>query len=223
MGVGNGKRNWRYGRAPMHYPKHSTSMLIAVTGERLTEVVCLGWGDDSQLLKDNSYKNPFSNESAMFKTDRGHAFDCRVWWRGAHRGAVRAEWVGTNMSFHGPEANGFGPMIVRREGQTGKDDAGFQREEPRLEEYKQVQWWESDMLPAPLRHDSGHEGSHTFITHEFVDALVNERKPAIDVYEALAYTVPGIIAHESALRGGESLKIPQFDPPKNVGVGAARS
>jgi hypothetical protein len=59
-----------------------------------------------------------------------------------------------------------------------------------------------------LRHDSKHEGSHTFITHEFVDAVLRGRRPAIDIGEALAYTVPGIIAHQSALKGGELLKIP---------------
>jgi hypothetical protein len=70
------------------------------------------------------------------------------------------------------------------------------------------------MLPEPLRHNSGHQGSHTFLVHEFISALVEDRQPAIDVCEALAYTVPGIVAHQSALRGGETLKIPQFDPPK---------
>ena len=30
-----GKRTWRYGLAPMHYPTHSSSQLISVTGERL--------------------------------------------------------------------------------------------------------------------------------------------------------------------------------------------
>ncbi len=68
------------------------------------------------------------------------------------------------------------------------------------------------MLPEPLRHGSGHGGSHTFLTHEFIDALVNERQPAIDIYESLAYTVPGIIAHQSAVQGGKQMKIPSFDP-----------
>jgi hypothetical protein len=66
------------------------------------------------------------------------------------------------------------------------------------------------MLPAPLRHNSGHEGSHTFITHEFVDAVLRKRKPAVDIHEAVAYTLPGIIAHQSALRGGEQMKVPQL-------------
>jgi hypothetical protein len=64
------------------------------------------------------------------------------------------------------------------------------------------------MLPEPLRHDSGHEGSHCFITHEFVDAIAKGRKPFVGLDEALAYTVPGMIAHQSALKGGQSLKIP---------------
>jgi hypothetical protein len=36
----------------------------------------------------------------------------------------------------------------------------------------------------------------------------------VNVYEALAMTVPGIVAHKSALKGGETLDIPQFAPPR---------
>jgi predicted dehydrogenase len=206
----NGKRTWRHGLAPMHYPTHCTSQLVGVTGERLTEVVCHGWGDDSSILKDNAYGNPFWNESAMFRTNRSHAFRVNIWWKGAHRGCERAQWIGDKMSFYAPHPNELGPVIIRSGKQIEKDDAGFQREAPNFEHYKQPQWWKTDMLPEPLRHNSGHEGSHTFLTHEFLDALTHNRKPTIDVYEALAYTVPGIIAHQSALRKGELLKIPQY-------------
>jgi len=83
---------------------------------------------------------------------------------------------------------------------------------PEHERFEQPAWWATDMLPEPLRHDSGHEGSHTFLTHEFVDALVKGRRPSVDVFEALACTAPGIVAHESALGGGAQMKIPSFDP-----------
>jgi predicted dehydrogenase len=209
----DGKRTWRYGVAPMHYPTHCTSQLVGVTGERLTEVVCHGWGDDSQVLKDNVYNNPFWNESAMFRTNRGNAFRVNIWWKGAHRGCERAQWIGDKMSFYASHPNGIGPVIIRSGEQTEKDDAGFVRKAPQFEQYQQPQWWKTDSLPEPLRHDSGHEGSHTFLTHEFIDALVHNRWPAIDVYESLAYTVPGIIAHESALKKGQHLNIPQYDRP----------
>ena len=208
----NGKRTWRHGLAPMHYPTHCTAFLTGVTGERLTEVVCHGWGDDDPICKNNVYNNPFWNESAMFKTDRGHAFRCNVWWKGAHRGTERAQWIGNRMSFYCGDPNGLGPVIVRSaEGRQEKDDAGFVRDLPAMEQYQQPQWWKTDMLPEPLRHNSGHHGSHTFLTHEFIDALTRDRRPTVDIYEALAYTVPGIVAHESALRGGELLKVPQYN------------
>ncbi len=210
----NGKRTWRHGMAPMHYPTHNTAHLVGLTGERLVEVKCHGWGDDDPICKDNVYKNPFWNEMAMFSTDRGRAFRVRVSWRGALRGGETARWYGTKMSFHMEDPNGLGPVIVRSGKQTEKDDAGFVRDLPAFEKYEQPNWWATDMLPEPLRRNSGHQGSHTFLVHEFVSALVEDRQPAIDVYEALAYTVPGIIAHESALRDGETLKIPQFERPK---------
>jgi hypothetical protein len=55
----------------------------------------------------------------------------------------------------------------------------------------------------------GPEGS---LLHEFVMSILEDREPLVNVYEALAMTVPGIVAHESALKGGERLRIPQFDP-----------
>lgn len=209
----NGKRTWRYGIAPMHYPTHCTAHLLSVTGERLTEVVCHGWGDDDPICKDNAYNNPFWCESAMFKTDRGHAFRVNVWWKGAHRGCERAQWIGNQMSFYDAHPNGMGPVIIRSGKQTEKDDAGFERALPEFEKFEVPDWWKTDMLPEPLRHDSGHEGSHTFLTHEFIDALTHGRRPAVDVYEALSYTVPGIIAHESALKGGAFMKIPVYPRP----------
>ncbi len=210
----NGKPTWRHGFPPMWYPTHSTAHLISVTGERLTEVACHGWGDGSELLKGNPHgNNPFWNESAMFKTNRDHGFQVNVWWKGAHKGGERAEWIGSNMSFYGHHPNGMGPVIIRKGKQTEKDDAGFVRNLPNYEKYKQPMWWKTDMLPKELRFNSGHEGSHTFLTNEFVNAINENRRPAIDVYEALSYTVPGIIAHESALKGGALLKIPQFDRP----------
>ncbi|MCS6862012.1 MAG: Gfo/Idh/MocA family oxidoreductase [Abditibacteriales bacterium] len=209
-----GNRTWRYGFPPMHYPTHCTGYLVGVTGERMTQVSCIGWGDDSPILKDNVYKNPFWNETAFFTTDKGNAFRVGVYWNAAVGGCERGQWIGDKMSFYDPHPNGVGSIIRRASGQTEKDDAGFIRQLPELEKHQQTQWWQTDMLPEPLRHPSGHDGSHTFLTHEFVDALVNNRRPEIDIYAALAMTVPGIIAHQSALRGGEQMKIPQFDPTR---------
>ena len=209
-----GQRTWRHGFPPMHYPTHCTAHLVSVTGERLSRVSCLGWGDDSELLKGNVYNNPYWNETAFFQTDRGHPFRVAVYWKGAHRGTERAQWYGDRLSFFCHNPNGLPAVVVRSGEQSEKDSGGFVRQLPELEQYKQPQWWSTERLPVPLRHDSGHEGSHTFLTHEFIAALCENRRPAIDVYEAVAYTAPGIVAHQSALKGGVQLEIPSFDPPR---------
>ncbi len=209
----NGRRTWRHGMAPMQYPTHCTSHLISVTGERLTEVTCHGWGDDHPIVRDNVYRNPFWNETALFKTDRGNAMRVAVWWRGAQQGGERARFFGEKMSFYFNGPNGAEPCLVRSQPKalTEKDTGGFERTAQRIEPFTEVKWWKTDLLPEPLRHNSGHEGSHCFITHEFIDAILRQRKPAVDIYEAVAYTAPGIVAHQSALKGGETLKVPRFD------------
>lgn len=56
----------------------------------------------------------------------------------------------------------------------------------------------------------GHGGSHGYLMSEFVDAVLRDRKPWVDVAQALNMTVGGIVAHQSALKDGELLKIPQY-------------
>ena len=56
----------------------------------------------------------------------------------------------------------------------------------------------------------GHGGSRGHLMNEFVSAILQDRNPLVDVAQALNMTVAGIVAHESALKEGELMKIPQF-------------
>lgn len=191
-----GKRTWRYGLPPMLYPTHSNGFLVGVTGERLVEVSCLGWGDpNDSSLKDNVYQNRMNAASALCKTDKGHICRSNVFWTGTEEGE-RAQWIGTDLSFFMPSSSG----------------QPFRMRGTNAPEWTEVpKYWER--LPKPLRHDSGHGGSHPFITHEFIAALVENREPAIDIHESLAMTAPGIVADASARKGGEQMKVPSFDSP----------
>ena len=207
----DGSPTWRHGIPPMLYPTHCTAFYISVTGERLSHVSCQGWGDSNDpMLKGNPYQNPFWNQKALFKTNRGNSFIAEVCWRGALIGTERGEWHGDKMSFYAGY-KGLDAHIVTTSERVGTDDGGFKIAEPEMRRYEQPDWWNTDMLPQALHHNSGHGGSHTFITHEFIDSIINEREPEVNIYEALAYTAPGIVAHQSALRGGEYMTIPNFD------------
>ena len=56
----------------------------------------------------------------------------------------------------------------------------------------------------------GHGESHGHLTDEFITAILQDRKPLVDVVAAMNMSVAGIVAHQSALKDGELLKIPQY-------------
>ncbi len=205
----DGRPTWRHCFPPLLYPTHCTGMIVPVTGERLTEVTAVGWGDDSPYLKNNAYNNPFWSETAFFKTSGGHAARVSVFWRVASGGTERGQFLGTQMSYFMPRPEDEGKPGIQAV-RTGEKQVRNLYTESRVDMQPRELPNRWELLPEPLRHDSGHGGSHTFITHEFVDAVLSRRQPTVNIYEALAYTVPGIYAHRSALEGGVSLKIPDL-------------
>ena len=56
----------------------------------------------------------------------------------------------------------------------------------------------------------GHGGSHGQLTSDFIESILLDRKPIVDICEALNMTLAGVIAHKSALKGGEWMKVPQY-------------
>ena len=59
--------------------------------------------------------------------------------------------------------------------------------------------------------DAGsHGGSHGYLTDEFISAILQDRTPVVDIAAALNMSVSGIVAHQSAMKNGELLKIPQY-------------
>jgi len=74
-----------------------------------------------------------------------------------------------------------------------------------------------DLLPivdpshASFIQGAGHGGSHTHLVYEFISAIKGDRESAIDAVKAAYWTGSGICAHESALKGGEKVEIPDFE------------
>lgn len=65
-------------------------------------------------------------------------------------------------------------------------------------------------LPREVR-GGGHGGSHGYLTNDFIESILLNRKPIVGVGEALNMTLAGVVAHQSALKDGEWMEIPQFD------------
>jgi len=198
----DGTRNWRVGLPPLMYPTHCLAFVVGVTGERITRVSALGWGTRHPFLADNAYGNPYWNEAAIMKTDKGHMVRCNVFQLCA-AGGERAQWFGDKASLYMPTGGVYQQTVkrVRTRNSTTVEVPDY---------------WKSDMLPESMRHASGHGGSAVFISAEFVNALLEDREPEIDLYDSLTMTVPGIIAHRSAMKDGEQLTVPPFERPSEL-------
>lgn len=205
-----GYPTWRYGFPPMLYPTHCTGIVVPVTDERLTEVQAIGWGDGHEVLKTNTYGNPFWNTSAFFRTSKGHSSRISVFWHVAAGGTERGQFYGDRASYFMERPEGSPNSIARisKERKTVIDSNGYPEGDVHIGPFKQPD--HLDRLPEPLRVKSGHGGSHVFLTHEFIRSIVEDRHPSVNIWEAIAYTLPGIVAHRSALRNGELLKIEDF-------------
>jgi hypothetical protein len=192
-----GKRTWRYGYPPAKYPTHATGPVILVTDDPMTEVACLGWGPKNDPFADNPYHNRFENVTFLAKTKHGNSSRIAIqhYFGGRDDIAERAEYWGTDMVFLEPR---FGnPAMMSREGEELKPAPPNDH---------------TDELPPNLRQyvKVGHEGAEVFITHEFVTALLQGRRPKTDVYQGVAYCAPGICAFDSANKNGEWVKVPDF-------------
>ncbi len=177
--------NWRHGMPPQWYPTHSDAYYVGVTGGSFTEVSCLGIPSQMERYKkeNNSYKNPFATEISLYRTSEG----------GMARMARSADTIGI----------GYGGETGRVRGTKGSFYDKYEGIEKNLPDLTRP------ALPPGLA-PGGHGGAHGHLTNEFVTAILDDRKPRIDIAMALNLTVGGIVAHQSALRNGEWLKIPQF-------------
>ena len=180
---------WRVGLPPQYYPTHSNGYYICVTGESFTEVSCMGNISIIPHLmpENNPYKNPFGSEIALFRTSEGGMARMTVAW----------------------DIPGIGGEVGRVSGQKGvwwnKPFSGI------TESNELVKTLNLKKPPLPPNVSAGgHGGSHGQLTEEFVRSVILERKPLVDIAMALNLSVSGIKAHQSALRDGELLKIPQF-------------
>jgi len=174
---------WRAGLPPQWYPTHTNAYHMGVTGGSFTEVSCMGRPSPiPHLQAKNRYGNPFGTEIALFRTSEGSMARTAISWDIPGTGDETGRiWT---------EKGSFDRVF---KGLDGKEAPLIQR----------------PPLPPGVE-PGGHNGSHGYLTNEFVEAILLDRMPLVDIAQALNLTVAGIVAHQSAMRNGELLKIPQY-------------
>src|SRR5262249_33738657 len=121
--------------------------------------------------ENNRYKNRFGSEIAMFRTSEGGMSRMAVSW----------------------DSPGSGGEMGRVRGQKGSYYGKFEGLSKSLPDLQRPP------LPPGVT-PGGHGGSHGYLMNEFVASVILDRKPLVDIAQALNMTVAGIVAHESALK-----------------------
>jgi len=193
---------------PMHYPTHSTSGPISVMGVPATKATCYGFRNRTG----DPYfaNNAISNEVALFEMANGASMRICEFREVARAMSETFRVYGTKGSYreggwetnHRDDADSAKPLELRK---CTMDEMRDPLPEDVAEAWRDT----SDGTVAY----GGHGGSHAYLVHEFVDAVAHTRQPAINVWQAARYMAAGVTAHQSALKDGERLDVPDWGEP----------
>lgn len=201
------------GLPPMHYATHCVGPVVALAGADAEYVSCYGSGTiDENLI--SKYGSPFAIESChiKFKDSDLAAEVTRSLFNTARQYRESFDVYGSKKSFewtlieHEPSVihTGETPEKV-----TIPDYAHLLPEE--IQSFTTGGVYDADSNQhLSFIQGSGHGGSHPHLVNEFLQALVNSRQPFPNARQSANITCVGILAHESAMKGGEKINLPDF-------------
>jgi len=226
----NGGNEWKSTASfpPMLYATHSVSTILSVTGAHATSVTCIGLQDkaedgifDSTVSK---WGNNQSNQIALFKTSDGGVMriaELRRVGTAPLESTVRMSIFGTEGSFE--QQVGYASWATKNSFDIITDEIGtfsdVENPHSLRSDYIPPNKWDGGFAKvhdrSQLPHEfmglsNGHGGSHQFMVDDFVMDAVGARKAPMNVYDAARFTLPGILAHQSAQLGGNWLEIPRL-------------
>ena len=199
---------------PMHYATHVVSPLMALVNGMAEYVSCFGSGTINEECARRS-GSKFAVESCHIKV-KNSDLSAHVWrflWDTARQYRESIDVYGSKKSFEWQLITEENPVL-----HTAK------KPEPEIAERVEVPDY-AHRLPEPIRRftrrvadeghlsfiqGGGHGGSHPHLVNEFLTALIENRDPFPNVEQSANWTSVGICAHQSALNGGEIVRVPDF-------------
>lgn len=200
------------GLPPMHYATHAVSPVLSLAGSLAESVVCLGSGRISDELT-SRYGSPFAVETALISTRDGvvGAEVARSLFETAREYVESFTVFGERATFEWEQTQGSGHVLHVGEKPETLDVVDFAHLlPPEIAQFTTRGVYGDDNEHLSFIQGAGHGGSHPHLAHEFVRSIVEERPAAIDAETAANWTAVGICAHESAMSGGERIRIPDF-------------
>jgi predicted dehydrogenase len=192
----SGQYYWRHERPPIWYCAHTLGPLLALMDDRIVKACGLTTGFNKMpAYKDHLGFLDF--EIGLFKTQRGSVIKILRSQVASRPHMVWYSLYGTNGHLENSRLDKLSrDGLVYVEGEMDKHNA------------------RTTLCPvvdpdAPEEaKKGGHGTSEYFMIRDFLAAVESGSRPPIDVVKACDMTIPGLIAHESAMKGGRWLDVP---------------
>lgn len=187
---------WRANRAPIHYCSHSLGPILMWMDDYV--VRCTASGNKSTMLEPATDGN-IDMQVALFETKKGATIKVL-------RSSVALRHPGLGCySIYGTK--GF--LEGSRAGYDGIGHRYFSELDPVGGALIAVN--SADLNAPKEARVGGHGTSEYYLVNDFLSCIENDTTPPIDIVRAMDMTVPGLIAHEAAKKGGIWLDVPRFE------------
>ena len=191
-----GRYHWRHERPPIWYCAHTLGPVLTLMDDRVTRACALTSGFH-KMPAYADHPGFLDIEVALFQTEKGAIVKILRSQVASRPHMVWYSLYGTKGHLENQRDRGEGLYYSTEMGDYGNAHA----------------------MPCPIvdpdapeeARKGGHGTSEYYMIRDFLGALEEGRRPPIDVVRAMDFTVPGIVAHESAMKGGEWMDVPLFD------------
>ncbi|MGI6610774.1 MAG: Gfo/Idh/MocA family protein [Limnochordia bacterium] len=187
----DGQPTWRAYLAPIHYCTHSLGPILSLSDDRCVSAVGMHTGSNI----DTEF-GTVDMEVGLFKTEKGSVIK------------VLCGFSVKRPGFHYYSVYGTKGCLEKRR-DSDRTIAYFE-DIPNLQ----------GMVDIPINTvhphlpgwagSGGHGTAEYVMVQAFLEAVLEDKEPPIDVYTALDYSVPGLCAHLSAEQGGKLMEVPNF-------------
>lgn len=195
----SGDAYWRLNRPPIQYCTHSLGPVLQIMDDFVTEVSCVSTGFGTVGVEAPGTPDM---QVALLKTSRGSAIKL-----------LRSQVVRREPTLHSYTFYGTKGFIEHDHTQAYGDATGrlyVEGEHDHAAGYEVISLPYADPDAPEIAKSGGHGTTEYYLVRDFIDAVVNDRRPPIDAVMAARMTAPGLAAIESARNGGAWTPVPHY-------------
>ena len=211
MGLEGWPEYW-LGFPPFWYGTHAISPLLLINNTLAEYVVGHGSGHISDDLA-KRYGSPFACETLTLKLKDTDivAEATRALYETVRQYRESFDVYGTKMSYEWDQIADEGSALFDG-GENARRIVAPDTDELLIDELKSFTKREVILNKDNVSfiQGSGHGGSHPHLVQEFIGSIIEEREPLLNAKVYANITAVGICGHESCLRDGEKITLPQF-------------